>query len=199
MTSLLRRYLPLGLLLVLAMSWAQPRFAEAQRPMGRTSKSQVSGQRARTVAKFSSASRRTTSKPSSRTSTTTLRAAKTGKAGKASQAQWQKRRTFDAHDTGLKDHASRHSDLGSEAYLQLGQKNVSHGRMLKGGGRHKDARYHIRKLDGGDYSMTITNKKGRIVSIDTWKSEGTPLTKEMIERGLKASGVTAPRKFWNKL
>lgn len=112
---------------------------------------------------------------------------------------WKSRRTLSSTDSGLKNHASRHSELSPKDYLKLGQANIRHGKTLKGGGRHADARYHIRKLPTGEFSMTITDKRGKILSIDTWKTPGVPLTREVIERGLKASGVTPPKKFFSKL
>lgn len=186
--ALLLRLRPVGLLLLLLLAaWCMPSDAQAQARGAKGSKAKVSKQRGKASAK------RNTSRPSNRKATTSLRL------GKKGAAPWQKRRTQKAADSGLKDHASRHSQLSPKEYLQLGQTNVSRGRMLKGGGRHVNARYHIRKLDTGDFSMTITNKNGKILSIDTWKSQGAPLTKEAIERGLRSSGVTTPKGFWKKL
>lgn len=190
MIFVLRRLRPAALLLLLLVAaWAMPSGADAQVRRVKVTKQprKVTKQRGKASA------RRSTRGPNSRKATTPLRF------GKKGAAPWRKRRTQTATDTGLKDHASRHSQLSTNAYLALGQKNVSHGRMLKGGGRHSNARYHIRKLAKGDFSMTITNKKGNIISIDTWKSQGTPLTKATIERGLRSSGVTAPKGFWKKL
>lgn len=181
------RLLLVGLLLTL-MAMGLPAEASAQGRSARMSKS--ASHRAKGQPKVKSAKDRT---GRSRTATTSMLAAKKG------TAKWQKRRTQTSSDTGLKDHASRHSTVTPAEYLALGQKNISDGRMLKGGGKHKNARYHIRKLESGSYSMTITNKTGKILSIDTWKSEGAPLTREALEKGLRASGVAAPKNFWNRL
>ncbi len=191
MNARLRHLLFAGLLFsFLVSSWGPPPGALAQGRSARASKSKAVNHRAKAAKKFSSSQTRATS---SRQTKTSLLAAKKG------NAPWQKRRAQQSGDTGLKDHASRHSELSPKQYLQLGRKNVSRGRMLKGGGRHADARYYIRKLNAGDFSMTITNKRGQILSIDTWKSKSTPLTRESIERGLRSSGVTTPKNFWKKL
>ena len=118
---------------------------------------------------------------------------------RAPAATWAKRRTFKPGDSGLKDHAARHSDQSPAKYLERGQANVAKGRMLKGGGKYSKARYYVRKLGKDSYSVTITNHRGKILSIDTWKAGGTPLRREAVERGLKASGVTPPKGFWNRL
>ena len=192
MISLLRCLRPAGLLLLLLLlvaSWALPTSAHAR--TAKTNKNNVAKQsKAKQRGKVTA---RRSARASSRKATTSLRL------GKKGAAPWKKLRTQSATETGLKDHASRHSELSPTAYLAQGQKNVSHGRMLKGGGRHSNARYHVRKLAQGEFSMTITNKKGSILSIDTWKSQGAPLTKSTIERGLRASGVTPPKGFWKKL
>jgi len=112
---------------------------------------------------------------------------------------WKKRRTLEEGDTGLKDHARRHSDLDPEEYLRRGQDNIEHGRMLKGGGKHPDARYYVRKVGEDQYSVTITDQKGQILSIDTWQHGGTPMTRKTIELNLSKSGVTPPKGFWEKL
>lgn len=177
----------LGLLLVVVCALAIPAGANAQRV--RPAKS-----RARSSKVVSTkASARRSKNPSSRRATTGLVGAK------AKSSVWKSRRTLSSSDSGLKNHASRHSELSPKDYLTLGQANIRLGKTLKGGGRHADARYHIRKLRSGEFSMTITNKRGKILSIDTWKTPGAPLTREAIERGLTASGVTPPKKFWSKL
>jgi len=182
------------LLLLFVMTFAAPASVEAQARGSRTSKASKG---ARSVAK-SNRAKGAHKRPSKSKPTTSLFGAKGSKANR-NQGKWKSRRTLTAKDTGLKDHAARHSDASPKEYLQLGQKNVSHGRMLKGGGKHGKARYHIRKLRSGDFSMTITNTRGQILSIDTWKSPGTPLTRAAIERGLAASGVTPPKGFWKRL
>lgn len=123
--------------------------------------------------------------------------AKTSLVG-AKGAKWKSRRTFSASDTGLKDHAKRHSTATPKEYLARGHQNIQKGVAIKGGGSFRGTKYHFRKLAKGDYSMTITNKRGEIVSIDTWKSPGKPLTRDAIERGLKASGVQMPKRAWDK-
>ena len=183
-------------LLVLVLALALPESADAQRHAARSGKAKTSA-----AAKMKAAAKtgRTggSAKSASRSKTTTSLFG--AKGAKGTKAAWKSRRSFTAKDSGLKDHAVRHSQLSPAAYLQLGQKNVSQGRMLKGGGQHTDARYHIRKLSSGDFSMTITNKRGQILSIDTWKTPGTPLTRQAIERGLSSSGVTPPKGFWKRL
>ncbi|MDP9769252.1 UNVERIFIED_ORG: RHS repeat-associated protein [Atlantibacter hermannii] len=112
--------------------------------------------------------------------------------------EWKSRRTFKKGDSGLKVHARRHSNLTAEEYLSLGRKNITDGRMLKGG-KYRNARYHIRKIGEDNYSLTIADKNNKILSIDTWKNGGAPLTKVDILRGLEKSGVTPPKDFWEKL
>ncbi|MEQ6969455.1 RHS repeat-associated core domain-containing protein [Pectobacterium polaris] len=72
--------------------------------------------------------------------------------------EWKSGRTFKEGDSGLKDHAQRHSDLSPKKYLERGKKNVSHGSLLKGGGKNPDAKYYVRKLGDNDYSVTIIDK-----------------------------------------
>ena len=114
------------------------------------------------------------------------------------KAKWKSRRSFQEGDTGLKDHARRHSDLSPEDYLRKGQKNILSGRKLKGGGKYSDVNYYIREVDDNSFSMTITDKKGDILSIDTWQQGGTPMTQQDIIKGLEKSGVTPPKGFWEK-
>lgn len=61
--------------------------------------------------------------------------------------------------------------------------------MLKG----TRGNYHIRKLRDNSYSITITDKMNRILSIDTWSSGGAKISKDMVIKGLEKSGVTAPK------
>lgn len=61
--------------------------------------------------------------------------------------------------------------------------------MLKG----TRGNYHIRKLGDNSYSITITDKMNRILSIDTWLSGGSKISKDMVIKGLEKSGVTAPK------
>lgn len=61
--------------------------------------------------------------------------------------------------------------------------------MLKG----TRGNYHIRKLGDNSYSITITDKMNRILSIDTWLSGGPKISKDMVIKGLEKSGVTAPK------
>jgi len=114
-------------------------------------------------------------------------------------ACWKKRRTLNSKDTGLKDHARRHSNLTPEAYLRRGQKNISHGKKLKGGGRAPESDYYIRRIGDDDYSVTITDRKKQILSIDTWREGGKPLTKQKVAQELERSGVTPPKGFWEQL
>ncbi|MDZ3870104.1 hypothetical protein T4A61_24605 [Escherichia coli] len=67
------------------------------------------------------------------------------------------------------------------------------------GGKYPDARYHVRKVGDNSYSITITDKNNNILSIDTWKKGGNPLTKDDVMRGLENSGVTPPKGFWEAL
>ncbi len=112
---------------------------------------------------------------------------------------WKSRRSFQEGDTGLKDHASRHSDLSPADYLAKGQLNVSQGKMLKGGGKYPDVNYWVRKTGDDQYSLTIVDKSGKILSIDTWQHGCVPMTKADILNGLKKSGVTPPQGFWESL
>jgi RHS repeat-associated protein len=109
---------------------------------------------------------------------------------------WKSRRAFSQADSGLKDHARRHSNLSPADYLARGQENIRSGRMLKGGGRHPDTQYWVRRVGENDYSLTITNRNGEILSIDTWRSGGGKMTRETITHGLSRSGVTPPQGFW---
>ena len=84
-------------------------------------------------------------------------------------------------------------------YLRRGRENIQSGQMLKGGGRHSDAQYWVRKVGDDDYSLTIANRRGAMLSIDTWRSGGDATTRETVERGLARSGVTPPRGFWEGL
>ncbi|WP_146043369.1 RHS repeat domain-containing protein, partial [Pectobacterium odoriferum] len=113
--------------------------------------------------------------------------------------EWKSRRTFKDGDSGLKDHARRHSDLSPEKYLERGKRNVSHGSLLKGGGRSPSDNYYVRKLGDNDYSVTITDKNNKILSIDTWKDGGLPMTQDKIIKGLSRSGITPPKGFWGML
>ncbi|WP_329600430.1 RHS repeat-associated core domain-containing protein [Lysinibacillus sphaericus] len=117
---------------------------------------------------------------------------------KQSCGNWKQRRTFQDGDSGLKDHASRHSNLSSEDYLKRGQKNISDGALVKGGGKRQDADYYIRKLGENEYSITITNKKGEILSIDTWSNEGSPITAKKIGDMLSKGGNTLKKNFWDQ-
>ena len=106
--------------------------------------------------------------------------------------RFKKRRTLTANDTGLKNHAQRHSSLSPSQYLKRGIKNITDGKMLKG----TRGNYHIRKLGDNSYSITITDKMNRILSIDTWSSGGAKISKDMVIKGLEKSGVTAPKGFF---
>ena len=106
--------------------------------------------------------------------------------------RFKKRRTLTANDTGLKNHAQRHSSLSPSQYLKRGIKNITDGQMLKG----TRGNYHIRKLGDNSYSITITDKMNRILSIDTWSSGGAKISKDMVIKGLEKSGVTAPKGFF---
>ncbi|MFL1416414.1 RHS repeat-associated core domain-containing protein [Pseudomonas fildesensis] len=114
-------------------------------------------------------------------------------------SSWKSRRAFKKGDSGVKDHARRHSNLSPARYLKRGKTNITHGKVLKGGGRAPDARYHVRKIGEDDYSVTITNKKVEILSIDTWQQGGASMNKADIARGLSLSGVTPPKSFWESL
>lgn len=118
---------------------------------------------------------------------------------KKGPGEWKSRRVFRDGDTGLKDHALRHSDLTPPAYLRRGQQNIREGKMLKGGGAFPDAKYWVRKLGDNEYSLTITDHKGQILSIDTWQNGGTPMNRAAIEKGLSRSGITPPKGFWESL
>lgn len=113
--------------------------------------------------------------------------------------KWKRRRTHQPDDKGLKDHARRHSDVSPGEYLKRGQETIAKGRVLKGGGRYPNARYHVRKVGDDAYSVTITDKRGEILSIDTWKHGSAPLTKARVIDALEKSGVTPPKGFWEKL
>ncbi|UVO08497.1 hypothetical protein LW347_00325 [Pectobacterium polonicum] len=43
--------------------------------------------------------------------------------------------------------------------------------------------------------MTITDKNNNILSIDTWKDGGLPMTKDKVIKGLSRSGITPPKGF----
>jgi RHS repeat-associated protein len=107
--------------------------------------------------------------------------------------------------TGLKDHARRHSDKSPSEYLKQGQQNIKEGKMLKAGGRDAEARYWVRRVGKNEYSVTITNKKNTIKSIDTWRNRNpktdqlNKLTKQHVMKGLEKSGVTPPKGFWDSL
>ena len=113
--------------------------------------------------------------------------------------EWKSRRTFQDGDSGLKDHARRHSNLPPKEYLAKGKLNVTQGKRLKGGGKYPEVKYWIRKTGDNQYSMTIVDKKGKILSIDTWQHGATPMTKSDIIKGLEKSGVTPPKGFWEGL
>jgi len=100
------------------------------------------------------------------------------------------KRSLQSDSGGLKDHARRHSSLSPEAYLKRGKANVKNGIKVKGGGKAPSSNYHIRKIGDDNYSVSITNKKGEIVSIDTWSKEGKAITKDKLMDQLKKSGVT---------
>jgi hypothetical protein len=110
--------------------------------------------------------------------------------------RWKPRRTQSTSDKGLKNHARRHGNLTPAEYLRRGQENILHGRMLAGGGRAPSVRFWIRKLGPDDFSMTIVDHRGDILSIDTWWREGG-LTRQLLEDGFSASGMTPPRGFWD--
>ncbi len=181
--SPLRFWRLLGLLVAFALATSSSAIAQRRVAKGKTAKAHSSR----------------STKPSKRSRKPTSRKAQTSLRGAKLSASWKSRRVQNSSDTGLKNHASRHSELSPKEYLALGKANISHGRALKGSGRNQGGHYHIRKLPSGEFSMTITNARGKILSIDTWKSPGAPLTKAAIERGLSASGVTPPKKFWSKL
>ncbi|WP_157697597.1 hypothetical protein [Caballeronia calidae] len=104
------------------------------------------------------------------------------------------------NDHGLKNHAGRHSNLSPTDYLERGKRNVTDGKVLKGGGRDSNARYHVRKVGDDAYSVTITDKKNQILSVDTWSKEGKEMSREYVEEKLATtSGVTAPKGFWESL
>ncbi|MBI6636173.1 hypothetical protein YA0871_26340, partial [Pseudomonas paralactis] len=116
-----------------------------------------------------------------------------------SGCDWKNRRTFRDGDSGLKDHARRHSNLTPEEYLKRGKRNITHGRRLKGGGKYPNANYYVRKIDEDNYSVTITDKNNKILSIDTWRGPDAPMTKNDLITGLKRSGVTPPKEFLGSL
>ncbi len=109
---------------------------------------------------------------------------------------WKSRRRFRDGDSGLKDHARRHSDLTPDAYLRRGQENVLFGKRLKGGAKYPKANYYVRRVGPDAYSVTITNNRGEIISIDTWTHGGVPISKAIIIKGLERSGVTPPKDFF---
>ncbi|MDR5759998.1 RHS repeat-associated core domain-containing protein, partial [Caballeronia sp. LZ035] len=118
--------------------------------------------------------------------------------------RWKKRRShkgMDRHnDHGLKNHAERHSSLSPRAYLERGERNVTDGKMLKGGGRDSKVRYHVRKIGEDAYSVTITDRKNQMLSVDTWSMGGKSMSREYVEGKLATtSGVTAPKGFWESL
>ena len=68
------------------------------------------------------------------------------------------------------------------------------------GGKNDGIRYYIRKLGEDSYSITITDKNGGILSIDTWaKKGGSIITRQQIIDGLANSGATPPNGFWESL
>ena len=117
----------------------------------------------------------------------------------AGEAGWKSRRAFQEGDSGLKDHARRHSNLSPPDYLARGQANVAGGKFVKGGGKNDGIRYYIRKLGEDSYSITITDKNGGILSIDTWSQGGSVITKNDILKQLRKSGATPPNGFWENL
>ncbi|WP_275039398.1 RHS repeat-associated core domain-containing protein, partial [Pectobacterium wasabiae] len=118
---------------------------------------------------------------------------------KCGSGEWKSRRTFKNGDSGLKDHARRHSNLSPEKYLERGKRNISDGSLLKGGGKHPDTKYYIRKLGDNDYSVTIADRNNKILSIDTWKKGGTPMTQDDIIKNLNNNGIAPPNGFWEAL
>jgi len=119
--------------------------------------------------------------------------------GLACGPKWKSRRSFKDGDSGLKDHARRHSNLSPEQYLERGKQNILKGKALKGGGRSPDVKYYVRKVGDDAYSVTIADKSNQILSIDTWKKGGESMTKIDIMKGLKSSGITPPQNFWSAL
>ena len=109
---------------------------------------------------------------------------------------WKKRRTLNQNDTGLKNHAQKHTNLSPKKYLARGQKNISEGILVKGGGHRSNANYFFRKIGNNEFSMTITNKKGQILSIDTWRYKGV-LTQSEILKGFRNNGINPSIDFWN--
>jgi hypothetical protein len=75
-------------------------------------------------------------------------------AAEAATAPWARRRAFSGGDSGLKDHALRHSNLSPEEYLARGQATISSGRSLKGGGRAPDCTYYVRRVGEDEYSAS---------------------------------------------
>jgi len=49
------------------------------------------------------------------------------------------------------------------------------------------------------YSMTIADKSGKILSIDTWSNSGSAITRGVLERGFVANGIQPPKNFWGGL
>jgi transposase-like protein len=84
-----------------------------------------------------------------------------------------------------------------EAMLAARKQNILKGKKLKGGGRSTDTNYYVRKVSDDAYSVTITDKSNRIISIDSWKKGGETMTKSDITKALKNSGITPPQKFWS--
>jgi len=119
-----------------------------------------------------------------------------GKTGKLNEPYWEPRRTLSPDDHGLKSHARKHSDLSPKEYFKRGLDNITHGHSVNGSGKYKGSKYYFRKVGDNLYSMTITNKKGGITSIDTWMKNGN-LGKDEILKGLKSSGATPKKDFWN--
>lgn len=97
-----------------------------------------------------------------------------------------------------RDHAHRHSNLSPAEYLDRGRQNVTDGVQLKGG-KYPDAGYYVRKVGEDSYSLTITDKKGQILSIDTWSKEGATINQEKLSVGFRNSGITPPKHFWESL
>ncbi len=83
--------------------------------------------------------------------------------------------------------------------MSRGQETVRSGRRLNGGGKYPDVSYYVRKVGDDAYSLAITDKNGKILSIDTWQHGATPMTKADILKGLSKSGVTPPKGFWEGL
>jgi hypothetical protein len=121
-----------------------------------------------------------------------------GKTGKLNEPFWKSRRTQVEGDSGLKNHASKHSDLSTKEYYKRGLKNIEKGELVKGGGSRQGAKYYIRKVGDDSYSITITNKKGGILSIDTWASPGGTIPRSKIESKFVSDGIAFPKNFWSR-